>query len=69
MEEEVYQQAAKTGIPMIAVLGETDDVVFEKDLEEVGVENVVVVKGVGHGVVRQEVAEVAKHIGNFWEGL
>jgi pimeloyl-ACP methyl ester carboxylesterase len=68
-QEEVYQQAAKTGIPMIAVLGETDDVVFEKDLEEVGVENVVVVKGVGHGVVRQEVAEVAKHIGNFWEGL
>ncbi|KAI4763159.1 alpha/beta-hydrolase [Aureobasidium sp. EXF-3400] len=68
-QEEIYQQATKTGIPIIAVLGETDDVVFKKDLKEVGVGNVIVVKGVGHGVVRQEVAEVAKHIGQFWEGL
>lgn len=68
-QKEIYQQAAKTGIPTIAVLGETDDVVFEKDLKEVGVGNVVVVKGVGHGVVRQEVAEVAKHIGKFWVEL
>jgi pimeloyl-ACP methyl ester carboxylesterase len=68
-QEEIYQQATKTGIPIIAVLGETDDVVFERDLKEVGVKNVVVVKGVGHGVVRQEVAEVAKHIRQFWEGL
>lgn len=68
-QEEVYRQAVKTGIPIIAVLGEIDDVVFEKNLKEVGVENVKVVKGVGHAVVRQEVAEVAKHIGAFWKGL
>jgi hypothetical protein len=30
---------------------------------------VVVINGVGHGVVRQEVGEVAKYIGEFWEAL
>lgn len=68
-QEEVYRQAVKTGIPIVAVLGETDDVVFGKDLKEVGVENLRVVKGAGHAVVRQEVAEVAKHIEEFWKGL
>lgn len=68
-QEEVYRKAVKTGIPIIAVLGETDDVVFEKDLKEVGVENVRVVKGTGHAVVRQEVAKVSKHIAEFWKGL
>jgi len=68
-QEEIYRQATKTGVPIIAVLGEKDDVVFEKDLKEVGVENVKVVKGVGHAVVRQEAAVVAKHIEEFWKGL
>jgi pimeloyl-ACP methyl ester carboxylesterase len=68
-QEEVFKAAVETKIPMMAVLGETDDVVFEKDLKAVGMGNVVVVRGVGHGVVRQEVGEVAKHIGKFWKGL
>ncbi|KAH0286274.1 alpha/beta-hydrolase [Aureobasidium namibiae CBS 147.97] len=68
-QEEVYRQAVKTRTPIVAVLGETDDVVFEKDLNEVGVENVRVVKGAGHAVVRQKAGEVAKHIGQFWKGL
>ncbi|KAI4849407.1 alpha/beta-hydrolase [Aureobasidium sp. EXF-8845] len=68
-QEKVFRAAAKTAIPIIAVLGETDDVVFEKDLRKVGVENVVVVKGVGHGVVRQEVGQVAEYVGQFWKQL
>jgi len=68
-QEEVYRQAVKTDIPIIAVLGEKDDVVFEKDLKEVGVENVRLVKRAGHAVVRQEAAVVAKHIEEFWKEL
>ncbi|KAH0394050.1 alpha/beta-hydrolase, partial [Aureobasidium melanogenum] len=68
-QEEAFQKAAKMGVPILAVLGETDDVVFEKDLRAVGVENVVVVQGVGHAVVRQKVSEVAGQIGKFWKGL
>jgi pimeloyl-ACP methyl ester carboxylesterase len=68
-QEEVFRAAAKMKIPVIAVLGETDDVVYERDLKAVGIENVVVVEGVGHGVVRQEVGQVAKIIEGFWKGL
>jgi pimeloyl-ACP methyl ester carboxylesterase len=68
-QEEVFRAAVKTETPIIAVLGEIDDVVFEKDLKAIGLDNVVVVKGVGHGVVRQEVTQVAKIIEAFWSGL
>jgi pimeloyl-ACP methyl ester carboxylesterase len=68
-QEEVFRAAVETEIAIIAVLGEKDDVVYEKDLKAVGMRNVVVVKGVGHGVVREEVKEVAKHIEEFWQGL
>jgi pimeloyl-ACP methyl ester carboxylesterase len=68
-QEEVFRAAVKTAIPIIAVLGETDDVVFEKDLKAIGLDNVVIVKGVGHGVVRQEVTQVATIIEGFWSGL
>ncbi|KAK6000010.1 hypothetical protein QM012_003998 [Aureobasidium pullulans] len=68
-QEEAFKNAAKTQIPILAVLGETDDVVFEQDLRAAGVDNVVVVKGAGHAVVRQKVPEVAKHIGDFWQQL
>ncbi|KAH0034740.1 alpha/beta-hydrolase, partial [Aureobasidium melanogenum] len=66
-QEEEFSKAAKLGVPILAILGETDDVVFEKDLRAVGVENVVVIKGVGHAVVRQKVSEVAEQIGKFWK--
>lgn len=68
-QEEVFRAAVMTDIPIIAVLGKMDDVVFEKDLKAIGLDNVVVINGVGHGVVRQEVGEVAKYIGEFWEAL
>lgn len=68
-QEEAFVKAVKTAIPILAVLGETDDVVFEKDLRATGVENVVVINGVGHAVVRQKVPEVARHIEAFWNEL
>lgn len=68
-QQDAFESAVKTQIPVLAVLGETDDVVFEKDLRDVGVQNVVVIKDVGHGVVRQKVPEVAKYIEYFWNGL
>lgn len=64
-----FLDVAGSGVRTIAVLGETDDVVTEEWLREVGVSNVVVVKGVGHGVVRQKVAEVAEAVGGFWKSL
>jgi pimeloyl-ACP methyl ester carboxylesterase len=66
---EIYKKAVATGVPIIAVLGETDDVVYEKDLNEVGVGNVHVVEGAGHAVVREKVPEVAAHIERFWKGI
>ncbi|KAI4726497.1 alpha/beta-hydrolase [Aureobasidium sp. EXF-10728] len=67
--QDTYAAAAKTGVPVIAILGETDDVVYEKDLRAAGIDNVVVVQGAGHAVVRQKVSEVAKQIEGFWTGL
>jgi len=66
---EMYKKAVATGMPIIAVLGATDDVVYEEDLNEVGVGNVHVVEGAGHAVVREKVREVAAHIERFWKGI
>ncbi|TIA45400.1 alpha/beta-hydrolase [Aureobasidium pullulans] len=66
---EIYKKAVAAGVPVIAVLGETDDVVYEKDLIEVGVGNVHVVEGAGHAVVREKVPEVAAHIERFWKAI
>ncbi|KAL4969851.1 alpha/beta fold hydrolase [Aspergillus stella-maris] len=68
-KHEEFKKVAKSGIRSLVVLGETDDVCGPKDLEEVGLKNVVVVKGVGHGVVRQRVDEVAGSIEEFWKAL
>ncbi|KAJ6557501.1 Alpha/Beta hydrolase protein [Mycena capillaripes] len=68
---EEFTRAAQ-GVPhILAILGELDEVCSKEDLVAVGVqlENVVVVEGVGHGLVRQRVGAVARPIGGFWEGL
>jgi pimeloyl-ACP methyl ester carboxylesterase len=64
-----FVEAAKTGIRNISVVGESDDWSTKKDLNEVGFGDVVVVPNVGHGVVRERVAEVASVIEGFWKGL
>lgn len=67
--QDQFVEAAKAGIRNVCVVGEYDDWSTEKDLKEVGFEDVVVVPGVGHGVVRERVAEVADVIERFWKGL
>lgn len=62
-----FVEAARTGIPSLAVLGGTDDICSEQDLKDVGITNVAVVPQAGHDVVRSRVSEVAKHISDFWE--
>ncbi|KAI9042762.1 alpha/beta fold hydrolase [Aspergillus affinis] len=64
--EEVVRRGEVRGL---SVLGELDDVCSAGDLEAVGMRNVVVVKGVGHAVVRERVEEVAGLIEEFWKTL
>lgn len=64
-----FVQAAKSGIPNLTILGELDDVCSVEKLERVGMRNIAVVPQVGHGVVREEVQDVAQLIENFWKAL
>lgn len=66
---EVFRKASATGVARVVVLGELDDVGGVEDFGEVGFEDVKVVKGVGHGVVRERVEEVALAVGGSWKGL
>jgi pimeloyl-ACP methyl ester carboxylesterase len=62
-----FEKAANTEIPAQVVLGELDDLCNEQQLRELGFQNVAVVPGVGHGVVRERVPEVADLITGFWQ--
>jgi pimeloyl-ACP methyl ester carboxylesterase len=66
---DAFAEAARTGIPCFALLGETDDIVDVQTLRDVGITNVEVVSGAGHGVVRENVPEVAAAITAFWKQL
>lgn len=68
-KHDVFQKAACSGIPNLAVLGGLDGVCKEGQLREVGIDNVEVVEGVGHGVVRENAEEVAGFIEHFWNKL
>ncbi|KAI5263424.1 alpha/beta-hydrolase [Aureobasidium subglaciale] len=68
-QEDVFAKAVDSNVPILAVLGESDDVVLEADLKAVGVEDVVIVKGAGHAVVREKVGEVCAAVRGFWEKL
>ena len=59
----------RTGIPSLVVLGEYDDLCTEEQLRGYGFNDVYVVPQAGHGVVREQVPEVAGFITNFWNGL
>jgi pimeloyl-ACP methyl ester carboxylesterase len=67
--DEEFVKAVETGVPHVVVLGETDEVCSKKQLQELGFRDVHVVGRVGHGVVRESVAEVAGIIGMFWKRL
>lgn len=64
-----FPAAAQTSIPSLAVLGESDGIVSKEGLEEVGITNVAMIPGAGHGVVRERVPEVAALIEEFWKEL
>lgn len=64
-----FAEAARTNIPSLAILGETDGIVCEQNLHDVGITNVKVVSRAGHGVVRDNVPEVAAAITSFWNEL
>jgi pimeloyl-ACP methyl ester carboxylesterase len=66
---EAFEKAPKTGKRCLVILGEEDDVATREDCEGVGMGDVKVVKGVGHGLVRQRVEEVGDHIEDFWKTL
>lgn len=65
----VFETAAGKGKPSLVVLGELDDLCTELELKELGLENVSVVPGIGHGVVRERVPEVEQLIWGFWEKI
>nr|AFO85416.1 valacyclovir hydrolase [Claviceps paspali] len=64
--EEMFRKASSTGKPRMAVLGELDDLSSREKVMRVGVENVVVIPGARHDVVRQQADEVGHVIGVFW---
>ncbi|KAJ4127003.1 hypothetical protein NW768_008624 [Fusarium equiseti] len=64
-----FARAGRAGVPNLAVLGEKDDLVTKEQLKECGIENVFVVEGAGHGVVRDKAEEVSRLITEFWSGL
>ncbi|KAL4886984.1 alpha/beta-hydrolase [Aspergillus karnatakaensis] len=66
---EDYREVVRKGLNVFAVLGEHDFIGSVTDFNEVGVQDAVVVKGVGHGVVRERVGEVAGLVEGFWNRL
>ncbi|TLD08241.1 uncharacterized protein PgNI_07421 [Pyricularia grisea] len=68
-DDEAFVRAAKSGVPAVGVVGELDGVCSGDQLRAVGFADVVVVPEAGHGVVRDNAAEVAAAIGAFWKGL
>jgi pimeloyl-ACP methyl ester carboxylesterase len=67
--DEVFAEAAKSGVPNVVVLGETDDVCSKEQLQGLGFKDVHVVDGAGHEVVRTRVPEVAGAIEVLWKTL
>ncbi|CAI6332369.1 unnamed protein product [Periconia digitata] len=70
--DEVFGKAARTQIPSLVVLGELDSVCSEEQLRSLEFADVFVVKGAGHGVIRDkevEVEQVKGYIERFWKGI
>lgn len=67
--DEVFVKAAETGVPNLVVLGGTDDVCSKAQLKALGYQDVKVVEGAGHSVVRDKATDVAENIAKFWKGI
>lgn len=68
-QHEQFKMVSKRGVKTIVVLGELDDVCTTEVLKDVGFEDVVLVVGAGHEVVRSNAADVAGMIAAFWRSL
>lgn len=67
--DEVFRAFAKAFQKRnVVVLGEEDDVCSKEQLGELNFEDVVVVKGAGHGVVRSHAGVVARELYRLWQG-
>ncbi|KAF5566240.1 dihydrolipoyllysine-residue acetyltransferase component of acetoin cleaving system [Fusarium napiforme] len=64
-----FDEAAKAGIPSLAVLGELDGLCSKDQLNTHGFDNVFVVPKAVHSVVRDRAEDVAKLVGDFWKTL
>ncbi|EPE33276.1 alpha/beta-Hydrolase [Glarea lozoyensis ATCC 20868] len=64
-----FAEVAKRGLNIKCILGQLDDVCSEQDLCDVGIRNVSVIPETGHGVVRENVPEVADLIEVFWRKI
>ena len=62
---DAFKMVTKSGKKTLAVLGELDDFCAVQDLEAAGWRNVVVVKEANHGLVRNNVNDVAALLQEF----
>lgn len=63
---EAFRTVAKSGKKTMAMLGEFDALCSLHDLNAVGWRNVFTVKNAGHGLVRDDVDDVAALLQDFW---
>lgn len=63
----IFEEMVGRGVRVKGVLGETDGICSKGDLRALGITDVDVVMGAGHGVVREREEEVAALIKVFWE--
>lgn len=66
--QELFRRTKDTGVPVLAVLGELDELSTVEEVEGFGFETRVVL-GAGHGVVRERAEEVAERIAEFWRSV
>ena len=64
--EERFMELAGLEVRKCVVLGEVDDVCDEKLIRGLGFDDVTVLKGAGHGFVRDRVEETAGIVSRFW---
>lgn len=62
---DAFRTVAKSGKKTLAVIGELDDFTPAEDLKAVGWRDVVVVEGARHGLVRENVDDVASRLHEF----
>ncbi|KAF2852737.1 alpha/beta-hydrolase [Plenodomus tracheiphilus IPT5] len=67
--DRAFTAAVHTGIPSLAVLGELDLLCSAQQLDDLAFPNIKVVPQAGHGVVREQVPDVAGNILKFWMEL